>query len=521
MFARSTKTKLIWTVTENHLREHGPSKIAQLITENGIQAVKAIYTESIRSGLTELRKELTQRLGEAQANPDPDGLVPFLLSFVSRRALLDCGAEPTSLEEKAEITLDFELDTAFCSQNLHRGTAVARPRVAVTAADMLAQLGEGSHLSFSYGEAELTIEKIVSRTDTSLTVSARVVTEGQISSGMTVTSPHISNELFPLLAEDQASLTHQFDGLADFVVINGLRAEAEVSKIKNYFYKEKARLSKRHPSVPIGPTIREPEGQVPPRFVIKIDSEPMLGSFSQLLDQVDGVYLSRAELGTLVHPHDLPVTQKEIIRNCNRDAKLVMVASELMHSMRVNPNPTRAEVSDLANAVTDGADALVLEQDVTEGPFPRELAKVSRDTLEKTEPKAEQRWSKVGFELRSDDDAVAFGAIETAEHVGAKAIVCLTEGGYTAARLSSNRTPVDVIAITYNRQVMRQMSLYRSVFPVRISSATAFDRVLAETKACLVEHCGMVRGDKFVFISLTASSISERQSNFFTIQILD
>jgi hypothetical protein len=75
--------------------------------------------------------------------------------------------------------------------------------------------------------------------------------------------------------------------------------------------------------------------------------------------------------------------------------------------------------------------------------------------------------------------------------------------------------------VTYNTNIMRQLALMSAVYPVRISSATAFDRVLAETKACLFEHCGLVRGDKFVFISLTSSSISERQSNFFTIQVLE
>jgi pyruvate kinase len=127
----------------------------------------------------------------------------------------------------------------------------------------------------------------------------------------------------------------------------------------------------------------------------------MLSNFSNLLDQVDGTYLSRSELGTIVHPHSLPITQKEIISKCNSEAKIVMIASELMHSMQVNPNPTRAEVSDLANAVSDGADALVLEPDVTEGPYPDEVAKVSQETVIKSEPKMDDNWHPCSIRNRA------------------------------------------------------------------------------------------------------------------------
>lgn len=524
MFVQSTKTKLIWTITENHLREQGPAALADLLIEHGVHAVKAIYSASIRQNLAELRKELSRKLEKSHRAPDADGLVPFLLSFVSRRALLDAGPAPMGLEEGSIVPCLITVDKDFCALNQHKGSSTETLRIAVTSPDMLTGIGPDTPLSLSFGQVELKVKDIRARSENALEITAQVLTAGHVHSGMQVSSPHISNELFPLIPEDKASLEHQFDGLADFVVINGLREDAELDTIKSAFVQgnqQHLRRSKRHPSVPISPAIREPNGAVSPRFVIKIDSEPMLKNFTALLNQVDGVYLSRAELGTLVHPHSLPITQKEVIAQCNREAKLVMVASELMHSMKDNPNPTRAEVSDMANAVSDGADALVLEHEVTEGPFPAELAQVSVETLTKSEPRVDSDWQRVEFDILTDDDSVAYGAVRTAEHVGAKAIVCLTEGGYTAARLSSIRTPVDVIAVTYNRQIMRQMSLYRAVFPVRISSATAFDRVLAETRACLTEHCGMSRGDKFVFISLTSSSISERQSNFFTIQVLE
>ena len=527
MFASTTKTKLIWTVTENYIKREGAAKIADRIFENGIQAVKAIYTEAMRPALVELRGELRARVKRNKANPDADGLFPFLLSFVSRRALLDVGQKPLPLEAGQLLTMKIEVDREFCSLNLCRGTATTVPRIVVTAEDMLERISAsnvgnaGTVLSFSFGEAEVRVVSIDEQAKDSIIARVEVLTPGILNSGMQVSSADISNELFPLLDEDKHALATRFGGLADFVIINGLRQESELSEIKQYFYDGKASWSKRHPSVPVGQAARQMNAPVPPRFIIKVDSEHMLNNFSGLLDQVDGAYLSRSELGTIVHPHSLPIVQKEIIAKCNSEAKIVMIASELMHSMCQNPNPTRAEVSDMANAISDGVDALVLEHEVTEGPYPEEVAKVSFETVVKSEPKLDENWRGVPFEIRNDDDAVAFGAIRTAEHVGAKALVCLTEGGYTAARLSSMRTPVEVVAVTYNTNIMRQLALMCAVYPIRISSATAFDRVLAETKACLIEHCGLVRGDKFVFISLTSSSISEKQSNFFTIQVLD
>jgi pyruvate kinase len=440
---------------------------------------------------------------------------------VSRRALLDVGQDPLAFAEGERKVFRIVVDREFCSLNRHGTESAKGPRIAVTSADMIAGLQVGSLISFSYGELEGRIQAILPARDNAVEATIECLSSGVLRSGMQVTSPAIPIGLFPLLPEDKLALESRFNGLADYVIINGLQHESELQQIKSYFYDGGPTLSKRHPSVPIGPSVRQPHAPVPPRFMIKIDSEHMLTHFSDLLDQVDGTYLSRSELGAIVHPHSLPITQKEIIAKCNADAKIVMIASELMHSMKSNPNPTRAEVSDLANAVADGADALVLEHEVTEGPYPDDVAKVCQETVSKSEPSLGETWDRVPFAIRNDDDAVAYGAIRTAEQVGAKALVCLTEGGYTAARLSSMRTPVDVIAVTYNTNIMRQLALMSAVYPVRISSATAFDRVLAETKACLFEHCGLVRGDKFVFISLTSSSISERQSNFFTIQVLE
>ena len=292
--------------------------------------------------------------------------------------------------------------------------------------------------------------------------------------------------------------------------------------IKNSILNGEGQTSKRHPSVSISKEILEQEAQLPPRFIYKIDSKTALSLLPSILPYVDGVLLGRSELGQTEHPHNLPILQKNLVHQCNKMSKTIIIASELMHSMCKNSNPTRAEVSDLANAAADGADALSFSHAVTEGPHANLLAKVSQETLLNSEAWGESKWHPFEMdEIPDDDDAVTYGAIRIAEQANAKAIVCFTEGGYTAMKLSSMRTPTQIIAITCNKKVMRQLSLLRSVQCALLNSKLHMEKILQDTKSILVKNFNYQVGDKFIFVSLTASSVSARKSNLFTLQEIE
>jgi pyruvate kinase len=134
----------------------------------------------------------------------------------------------------------------------------------------------------------------------------------------------------------------------------------------------------------------------------------------------------------------------------------------------------------------------------------------------------EKKWHPFEMDqIPTDDDAVTYGAIRIAQQANVRAIVCFTEGGYTAMKLSSMRTPTDIIAITCNKKIMRQMNLLRSVTAVVLESRSQVERILSETKEILVKNYDFKKGEKFVFVSLTASSVSEKNSNMFTVQEID
>lgn len=520
MQSSSSKTKLIWTLSQASFERNSPQDIARLLAEHRLDAVRATFTESLKPHLIALRQALADELSKDRRVATPQGWFPFVLNFAGREAglLVPKGTSEVTEGQSVEMTLRVDFDTTIRSSRFLDTNAY---EIVVTAPDMLASLKVGSVFSISYGLVEARIVEIGATQGGPMRVQVRFSRGATLISGMDVASTDMSRDLFPLVPQDAHALETRFGGLADYVVVQGLKSVDELLSLKRTLVPGSDRGSKRHPSTPIGPSMQDATATLPPRLLWKVESKRALELVPDVMPLVDGVFLSRSELGLTVEPNSLPIVQKELLAQCNQQAKVVIVASELMFSMRTNPNPTRAEVSDMANAVADGADALVLSEEVTEGPYSELVAAVSKETLVNSEPTLENNWHRVPFSINNDDDAIAYGALQVAEQSGARAIVCLTEGGYTAFRLSTLRTPADIIAVSYNSSIMRQLNLLRSVSGLVLENVPKFDQLLAETKALLCRHYGFVRGDKIVFVSLTASSVAARNSNLFTVQDID
>ncbi len=517
-----SKAKLIWTVTNNGCEKLGIDHIASTIVKNKLNAVRMTYSSFAYPNILKLREKITKLLANEDKQP-ADGKVPFLLSFVGRRALLSVPNGEITLENGVEVEIAFQVDFSACASMSTDSNAESKQfEVRVSSEDQLSTLKIGSIINISYGSVELQIVEIKKKSATELTARCIVENGGTLISGVDVHSQDMSRDLFPLLSDDEKTLRAGFSYLADFVIVDGIKSEQELFAIKAGILGENAPFSERHPSIPINKDVLETEALLPPRFLLKVDSKRSYELLPILLKHVDGVFLSRSELGIDEHPHNLPILQKDLVDRCNRMSKTIIIASELMHSMRLNANPTRAEVSDMANAAADGSDALVLSHEVTEGPNADLVAEVSLETLVNSEAWVEKKWHPFEMDkIPSDDDAVTYGAIRIAQQANVRAIVCFTEGGYTAMKLSSMRTPTEIIAITCNKKIMRQLNLLRSVTGMVLESRSQVERILNETKDILVNAFGFKKGDKFVFVSLTASSVSERNSNLFTLQEID
>lgn len=288
----------------------------------------------------------------------------------------------------------------------------------------------------------------------------------------------------------------------DYLIVPGSWSAAKISEFK-------AELSKRH-------------ADDAPWLLCKIDSEHAYERLEELLPIVEGVLISRRELALSTNPATVPMITKEIIQVCNDQAKIVATASEMLGSMRRNVTPTRAEVSDIANATLDGTDAVVLSEEVSNGKYGAQAVAVTHRIIRdiETQYKIRQNWVKVAPRVETEMDAVAYHAYRTAERLKAKAIVCVTMAGNTALKLSSYRAPIPIIAVTFRPQVVRRLALVRGVEALLLDIEPKLDEVLPLVSDKLVRGSFLRAGDPIIFVSITLSPIGKELSNLFSVQRL-
>jgi pyruvate kinase len=195
----------------------------------------------------------------------------------------------------------------------------------------------------------------------------------------------------------------------------------------------------------------------------------------------------------------VPALQKRMIKLAKVHDKVVITATQMMESMITNPVPTRAEVSDVANAVLDGTDAVMLSAETAAGKFPlqtvQEMAKIC-EAAEKADT-YELQSDFMGQTFRRIDQSIAMGALFTASHLGAKAIVALTESGSTALWMSRHKVRIPIYAVTSQLASQRRMALYRNVRPLLMDTSADRDTALQEAENHLKERHIMQRGDVY------------------------
>ena len=260
-----------------------------------------------------------------------------------------------------------------------------------------------------------------------------------------------------------------------------------------------------------------------PWIFIRIDTEVAFSKLKDFIPYIKGVLISRLELGMCMDPAKVPMMTKEIIQLCNNNAKIVMVASDILASMRHNATPTRAEVSDIANATLDGADGVVLSKELAMGKYASRglnLAKMTIANIEAQPHFSSINWVKHSPTIDHTLAAVTYSAYRTAQRNKAKGLVCLTNKGNTALLLASFRSNIPILAVTFKEEVLRRLSLIRGVRGMLLNEAPNIDDVLPEINKYIVKKTWLESGDKIVFVSVSLSSIGEKASNLLTVQTL-
>ncbi len=216
------------------------------------------------------------------------------------------------------------------------------------------------------------------------------------------------------------------------------------------------------------------------KIISKIENQEGVDNLDEIIAVSDGIMVARGDLGVEIPTEDIPVVQKLMIKKCNEAGKPVITATQMLDSMIRNPRPTRAEVTDVANAIYDGTDAIMLSGETAAGKYPVEAVKTMASIAKRTEETVDYNKAlrNKANKAKNVTDAISYATCTTAMDLNAKSIISSTSSGHTARMVSKFRPDCPIVATTDNERVMRQLSLTWGVLPLLTSNAGNTDEVI-------------------------------------------
>lgn len=253
-------------------------------------------------------------------------------------------------------------------------------------------------------------------------------------------------------------------------------------------------------------------------IIAKIENQSGVDNAEEILEACGGLMVARGDLGVEVPFVELPAIQKRLIHKCRLLGKRVVTATEMLESMIQNPRPTRAEISDVANAVYDGTSAIMLSGESAAGKYPVEAVATMAQIAERTEQHTSyrERFYKTEFKIRNNLDAISHATCAMAIDVDAKGIVVCSVSGKTAGMVSRYRCPTDIVGMTTNERVWRRLSLSWGVTPVLADEYSSMDVMFYNGLANAKKYLGLKEGDAVV---LTGGPINGKRGNTNTIKV--
>ena len=292
----------------------------------------------------------------------------------------------------------------------------------------------GTHILIDDGLLDLEVERVEGTE-----IHCRVVSGGELGQKKGVNVPKTKIDLPGLTEKDKADIQFGIEQGFDFIAASFVRNADVIREIRQI--------------------LKEAGSHI--RVIAKIENEEGIENLDEIIRESDGIMVARGDLGVEIPPQTLPYIQKTMIHKCNETGKTVIVATQMLDSMIRNPRPTRAEVTDVANAVYEGADAVMLSGETAAGKYPvealRMMAQICRDAEAHLDGEFYQK-RKVSPEiLGTVSNAVCYSSVSTAHDLHAKAIVAPSMSGFTTWRLSKWRPETPIIGLSPDEQVVRQM----------------------------------------------------------------
>jgi len=373
---------------------------------------------------------------------------------------------------------------------LHTGqrfTLTTRPvpgnekEVGITYPGLPAEVSPGSSILLADGLINLLVEET-----TPTDIICQVVNGGELGERKGVNVPGVRINLPFLSDKDIDDINYGIDQQLDFIAASFVRSAQDVLEIRRILEAREAPID----------------------IIAKIESQAGVDHLDDIIKVSDGIMVARGDLGVEIPAEEVPLVQRQIIEKCSQAGKVVIIATQMLDSMIKNPRPTRAEVSDVANAIFDGADAIMLSGESAAGQYPIEsvetMARIARRT-EQALPYPEILRRKRLQGTVSVTDAISYATCTTAASLGIDSIITTTSTGSTARRVAKYRPQADILAVTSHPEVVRKLLLVWGVYPVLTGRTQGTDDMFEVSINRCLEKGYIHKGDMVV---LTAGSPS-------------
>lgn len=352
--------------------------------------------------------------------------------------------------DKTRISMDPE----------HKGT---KEKIAVTYPGLFDDAHIGGHILFDDGLIDM---EIIDKDEANRELIMLVKNAGMLGSRKGVNAPGISINLPGITEKDADDIRFGLDNDINFIAASFVRKAQDVLDIRE---------------------ILEEKNMTHVHIFPKIESQEGIDNIDEIIKVSDGIMIARGDMGVEIAPELVPMVQKRIIKKCNYAGKPVITATQMLESMQENPRPTRAEASDVANAVFDGTDATMLSGESANGKYPVEAV----GTMARIDMEAESALSELGsFQINEFDksnvtETIGLSVARAAKNLGVKTIVAATESGHTARMISKYRPDADILAVTFDEHTKRSLMVNWGVYPTVAEKPTTTDDMfdLAAQKA--------------------------------------
>jgi len=349
--------------------------------------------------------------------------------------------------------------------------------VSINCPELVEACKPGDRILLADGELEL---KVIATTEED--INCEVVVGGVLSSNKGISAPGVSFKSSVPTEKDIADLEFGLGQGVDWVAQSFVRRADELRRLRSI-------ISQHGSDVPI---------------IAKLEKREALDDLDNIIDEADGIMIARGDLGLEIGLQEVPFAQKEIIARATAAGKPEITATQMLESMISNPRPTRAEVSDVANAVYEGTDAVMLSGETAVGRYPVEAVRIMAGVAAAAESRIDYVRQFKSAPIRRTDtvqDAIAHAACQTALEIGASVIICCTRSGQTAGLVAKYRPHATIAVVSPYEQTLLRTTLLWGTYPIKIELAENTDEMIANAKTAVANSGLGAPGDKVVIVA--------------------